>query len=56
MRECTSRFVEEVDGVIRIRADELPQRMTDLDKAKLLLGYLADTYEPETSNPTTKKP
>jgi hypothetical protein len=56
LRECTSRFVEEVDGVFRIRADELPQRMTDLDKAKLLLGYLADTYEPETKNSTTEKP
>ena len=56
LRESTSRFVEEVDGVLRIRADELPQRMTDLDKAKLLLGYLADTYEPETKNSTTEKP
>ena len=32
-----------------IRLDELPQRMTDADKAKLLLGYLAD--HPKTENP-----
>ncbi len=55
LRECAARFVEDVDGVIRIRADELPSRMTDLDKAKLLLGYLADTYEPETTTPTSEK-
>lgn len=30
-----------------IRTDELPERMSDEDKAKLLIGYLADTYEPE---------
>ena len=32
-----------------IRLDELPQRMTDPDKAKLLLGYLAD--HPKTEIP-----
>lgn len=32
-----------------IRLDELPQRMTDPDKAKLLLGYLADHTKTETS-------
>jgi hypothetical protein len=42
LRDCASRFIEEVDGVVRVRADELPARMTDLEKAKLLLGYLAD--------------
>ena len=42
LRDCASRFIEDVDGTFRIRADELPLRMTDLDKAKLLLGYLAD--------------
>jgi hypothetical protein len=47
LRDCASRFVEEVDGVFRIRADELPARMSDLDKAKLLLGYLADTQHPK---------
>lgn len=31
-----------------IRLDELPQRMTDADKAKLLLGYLADHPKTET--------
>ncbi len=31
-----------------IRLDELPQRMTDADKAKLLLGYLADRPKTET--------
>jgi hypothetical protein len=31
-----------------IRLDELPQRMTDPDKAKLLLGYLADHSKTET--------
>ncbi|HEY5041063.1 MAG TPA: hypothetical protein VIK53_03600 [Verrucomicrobiae bacterium] len=31
-----------------IRLDELPQRMTDTDKAKLLLGYLADHPKTET--------
>ena len=31
------------------RLDELPQRMTDADKAKLLLGYLAD--HPKNENP-----
>ncbi len=48
LRECASRFIEEVNGTIRIRADELPLRMTDLDKAKLLLGYLADIQNPKT--------
>lgn len=31
-----------------IRLNELPQRMTDADKAKLLLGYLADHPKTET--------
>ena len=31
-----------------IRLDELPQRMSDADKAKLLLGYLADHPKSET--------
>ncbi len=31
-----------------IRLDDLPQRMTDADKAKLLLGYLADHPKTET--------
>jgi hypothetical protein len=31
-----------------IRLDELPQRMSDADKAKLLLGYLADHPKNET--------
>ncbi|HYV25918.1 MAG TPA: hypothetical protein VFA77_00155, partial [Candidatus Eisenbacteria bacterium] len=47
LRDCASRFIEDVDGIIRIRADELPPRMTDLDKAKLLLGYLADIQNPK---------
>ena len=32
-----------------IRIDELPNRMSDLDKAKLLLGYLADHSKKESS-------
>ena len=32
-----------------IQLDELPQRMTDADKAKLLLGYLADHPKTETA-------
>jgi hypothetical protein len=47
LRDCASRFIEDVDGIVRIRADELPPRMTDLDKAKLLLGYLADIQNPK---------
>jgi hypothetical protein len=47
---CAKRFIEEVNGVFHVRTDELPGRMSDEDKAKLLLGYLADTYEPETTN------
>jgi hypothetical protein len=47
LRDCALRFIEDVDGIIRIRADELPPRMTDLDKAKLLLGYLADIQNPK---------
>lgn len=49
LRECSSRFVEEVHGTLHIRTDELPERMNDAHKAKLLLGYLADTYEPKES-------
>ena len=47
MRECTARFIEDVNGTFRIRTDEFPAHMTDEDKAKLLLGYLADIYEPK---------
>lgn len=50
LRDCASRFIEDVNGVFRIRADELPARMTDLDKAKLLLGYLADIQESKTED------
>lgn len=35
-------LVEIATCTAEIRPDELPQRMTDADKAKLLLGYLAD--------------
>jgi hypothetical protein len=52
LRECSSRFVEDVNGTLRIRTDEFPDRMSDGDKAKLLLGYLADTYEPKDSSET----
>ena len=34
-----------------IRIEELPARMADADKAKLLLGYLADHSKNETPNP-----
>ncbi|GAB5562063.1 MAG: hypothetical protein SynsKO_37100 [Synoicihabitans sp.] len=47
LRECSSRFVEDVNGTLHIRTDEFPERMSDAHKAKLLLGYLADTYEPK---------
>jgi hypothetical protein len=47
LRECAKRFIEDVNGVFHIRTDELPTRMSAEDKAKLLLGYLADTYEPK---------
>ena len=47
LRDCASRFIEDVNGIVRIRTDELPRRMTDLDKAKLLLGYLADIQNPK---------
>jgi hypothetical protein len=33
-----------------IRVEQLPSRMTDADKAKLLLGYLADHSRSETAN------
>ena len=33
-----------------IRIEELPARMSDADKAKLLLGYLADHSKNETPN------
>lgn len=46
--ECSTHFIEERDGNFVIRADELPSRMTDTDKAKLLLGYLADHPKSET--------
>ncbi len=32
-----------------IRLEQLPERMSDADKAKLLLGYLADHPKTETS-------
>jgi hypothetical protein len=44
---CAKRFIEDVNGTFHVRTDELPERMSDEDKAKLLIGYLADTYEPE---------
>lgn len=50
LRDCASRFIEDVEGVVRIRADELPARMTNLDKAKLLLGYLADIQNPKSED------
>lgn len=34
-----------------IRVEDLPSRMTDADKAKLLLGYLADHPKAETTKP-----
>lgn len=34
-----------------IRIDELPTRMADTDKAKMLLGYLADNSKSETATP-----
>lgn len=45
--ECSHRFIEDINGILRIRTDELPARMTDEDKAKLLLGYLADIHDPK---------
>lgn len=40
--ECSAHFIEQHEGSFVIRVDELPLRMSDVDKAKLLLGYLAD--------------
>jgi hypothetical protein len=48
--DCASHFIEDRDGTFIIRVDELPARMSDTDKAKLLLGYLADHSKPETQN------
>jgi hypothetical protein len=48
--ECAAHFIEDHDGTFVIRIDELPPRMSDTDKAKLLLGYLADHPKPETKN------
>ena len=36
---------------VAIRIEELPARMSDADKAKLLLGYLADHSKNETTKP-----
>ena len=44
--ECSSTFIEEHNGAFVIRVDELPARMNDVEKAKLLLGYLADHPKP----------
>lgn len=47
--EHANAFIEKrPDGSIFIRTNELPSRMTDLDKAKLLLGYLADPIQEKT--------
>jgi hypothetical protein len=48
--DCAAHFIEERDGTFVIRVDEVPARMSDTDKAKLLLGYLADHPKPETQN------
>lgn len=48
--DCSAHFIEERDGAFAIRVDEVPARMSDIDKAKLLLGYLADHPKPETQN------
>ncbi|MBM3840406.1 MAG: hypothetical protein FJ398_21070 [Verrucomicrobia bacterium] len=45
---CAAHFIEDHEGTFVIRVDELPGRMSDTDKAKLLLGYLADHPKPET--------
>ena len=43
-------FLGEIAGcTAAIRVEDLPQRMSDADKAKLLLGYLADHPKNETS-------
>ena len=48
--DCCAEFIETDDGKIkRIRAEELPMRMTDLDKAKLMLGYMADLRDTKQS-------
>jgi len=42
-------FLGEIAGcTAAIRVEDLPQRMSDADKAKLLLGYLADHAKTET--------
>jgi hypothetical protein len=48
--DCAAHFIEERGGTFVIRVDELPARMSDTDKAKLLLGYLADHPKSETHN------
>lgn len=41
--ECCAQFIEtDGENIKRIRAEELPTKMSDLDKAKLMLGYMAD--------------
>jgi len=55
--ECCAQFIEcETDNEQstdsarkRIRTEALPERMTDIDKAKLMLGYLADLRDTKTS-------
>ena len=55
--EHANAFLERLaDRSILIRADELPARMTDLDKAKLLLGYLADPSRETISAPPVQEP
>lgn len=55
--EHANAFLERLaDGSISIRADELPARMTDLEKAKLLLGYLADPSRETISAPPAQEP
>jgi len=48
--ECSAHFIENREGTFVIRVDELPIRMSDIDKAKLLLGYLADHPKSETKD------
>ena len=44
-------FLAEIAGcTAAIKLEQLPARMSDTDKAKLLLGYLADHSKKETSN------
>jgi len=55
--EHANAFLEKhEDGSTSIRADEMPARMTDLDKAKLLLGYLADPSRENISTTPVQEP